>query len=414
MNNMATGTAAENVDVKLFAAGLSTAGISAGLKNNFASELADYPHTFSHPQNFTNNIFWDNRASNGNRVGSDTEGYALEGLGLGASSGTKWKYDMGSSDGGQLQPMNSIIQTLDCFYFPEFCDGSQTKTEPYSCPSLLPMNFPSQPPFIFDCNAGLSRPNASPVNGEFKWGNGLSIQVRGLAATLAGSNTFIVVSELAPGPIGDYSRVAIMRRELIVEDASVSAPEKSQKDALLRETKQTREVEERNEALPMEEAVNGARLSVVCAWLSLAATIASLFLVLLGKSAKATRANLEESEDELDSEQQGEQDKKTPINQMNRQGGLRHLVLSLLLALGFTMEAVADECTLDCTEFGTPIPQQIKYKTPLFIPPVINKSNLSTCGEHFDMYIKEGYQSMGIKSDDGTELFTPIYGYVRH
>jgi hypothetical protein len=47
-------------------------------------------------------------------------------------------------------------------------------------------------------------------------------------------------------------------------------------------------------------------------------------------------------------------------------------VASLALLLGLPQQVAGDVCTVDCTEFGNPIPDQTKHETALFVPPIID------------------------------------------
>ena len=94
-----------------------------------------YDCDLSQPQNFTDNIFWDNRASNGNIIGNGSAAapFELEGLGHVPMRAMAWYYDMGSSDGGKLKPMDSIVQTYDVFCPNGTIYGSFNLPPPFLC-----------------------------------------------------------------------------------------------------------------------------------------------------------------------------------------------------------------------------------------------------------------------------------------
>jgi hypothetical protein len=102
-----------------------------------------------------------------------------------------------------------------------------------------------------------------------------------------------------------------------------------------------------------------------------------------------------------------------------RKGARYQSVASLALLLGLPQEVAGDVCTIDCTEFGNPIPEQAKYETGIFVPPIIDlrrDPNTDLCLDP-DLYpvtidITQGKQDWGIKDENGTTLETTIYGYT--
>lgn len=170
VSNLATGTSAESDLNSLFAAGLATSGLSPSLKQRVLDLNSTYLTVYgnlSHPQEFENNTFWDNRASNGNIIGDGSQAFPfeLEGLGMYINSSV-WYFDMSSSDGSLLMPSNSIVQTYDAF-----------------CPDGLnygDFNLPS--PFL--CIGAASVTSNATFFSEANWGDELNLQVLGLTVCL--------------------------------------------------------------------------------------------------------------------------------------------------------------------------------------------------------------------------------------
>ena len=106
--------------------------------------------------------------------------------------------------------------------------------------------------------------------------------------------------------------------------------------------------------------------------------------------------------------------RKNPVGDKTKRNA--GLFMSFVLALAFLKGVKGDDaCNFECNDFGTPIPDQIKYQTPLFIPAVIDLRE--KCGPDSDileMYMMEGKQDWGIKDSDVSEtpLMTTIWGYV--
>jgi hypothetical protein len=165
VSNLATGTSAESNNNTLLAAGLATSGLSPTLK---ARLPADYVWNMSQPQDFRDNKFWDNRASNGIVIGDGTfeSPFELQGLGM-SNSSNAWYFDMGSADGGQLEPMDSIVQTYAAFCLPN------SRTVTYG-------SFVLSPPFV--CDPSLT--SDATFTREVNWGIELTLQVLGVTVCL--------------------------------------------------------------------------------------------------------------------------------------------------------------------------------------------------------------------------------------
>jgi hypothetical protein len=169
VSNIVTGTSLESTNGTIYAAGLATNKLSAPLQALLLQEVdSGYSWNFSHPQNFTNNVFWDNRASNGQFIGDGTSSAPLELQGLGMSGLTPiWSFDMGSSDGGQLEgPTNSAVETIGFYY-----DST--------CGPVLPVyldQFVDKAPFL--CDESIS--GSAEVLSSVQWGIDIAVQVHGL------------------------------------------------------------------------------------------------------------------------------------------------------------------------------------------------------------------------------------------
>jgi hypothetical protein len=112
-----------------------------------------------------------------------------------------------------------------------------------------------------------------------------------------------------------------------------------------------------------------------------------------------------------------ETNRRTAQGTAPKKGGIYRFIFSLAVVLGLSPEAAADECTLDCFQAGTPIPDQTKYETNVFVPPIIDlRAKNGTCingaDAHVTIAIREGPQMWGIKDGNGTDLNTTIWGYT--
>jgi hypothetical protein len=438
MNNIVSGTSAESAFDFLYAAGLATNRFSDDLRAAMATENNNYGYDFSHPQEFSNNIFWDNRASDGRVQGDGTTEAPTELRGLGMIAAETWRYDIGSSSGDQLVPgVASIIQNLEDFY----------DVPPYTCAVKTYLgDFFDEPPLVCDdMVASLPLPDSAPVVGEVAWGaTTMTVQVQGFTSgTGIASQTFQVVvdpsqltspgsiGDYVGGPIGDYTReepalsIAAPSNALsdVAVHTTVTLPEaqtainthdtKSNKKNAENRTRRLLRMQEARKIERIEQSLEAKSytFSFAWTWLLLLASIVTSISLLMWKTAKPTRADVGKSDDGLDSEHQSTGNKVS--SKMNRNGALRRFVMSLLLVLRFSQEAAAGHnCTLDCTEFGSPIPEQTKYQKELPIPEVIDLRG--KCGESADnveIWIKQADQDWGVKDSSGDTLLTPIYGY---
>lgn len=96
---------------------------------------------------------------------------------------------------------------------------------------------------------------------------------------------------------------------------------------------------------------------------------------------------------------------------LDKKSSFHGVILLSMLSICMIGEATADGCTIDCGDYGAPLPEQRKYVTPLFIPGVMDYRE--RCNENLTMYmnINENYD-WGIRNESGAPLTTPIYGYV--
>ena len=374
MNNIVTGTAAESSAGQLLASGLATNRLTVDLTAKMGG--LSYGSNVSMPQSFSGNVFWDNRVSNGMVVGNGSFSSPTELDGLGMYHADVWHYDIGSATGVPLEPVSSTIQNFGIFS--GSCDN---------IPSLFLPPFIYDPPFKCDSTLRSMDPN---VKEEVKWGaDTLTVQVQGLAVTLAGTNTFQKIADpslFEGGPIGDYTLGGAMRGPPRLHGFSID-----------------------------DNGRSGSRNAFL--WLLMATPIAAfVYYVSIKKKAKATRNGSSKPDvvylsEDVPSDDDGDRVALIGPAKQNRASG--RFVAFLMVVFGFSKEVTAhSDCTVDCLEQFTPIVPQAKYKTALFIPPVIDKRSSSSCNTTIDLYMKQSYQDFGVKDANGFTLMTPIYGYA--
>lgn len=126
------------------------------------------------------------------------------------------------------------------------------------------------------------------------------------------------------------------------------------------------------------------------------AAVSAFLLVCVGVVAIARRPNQANDEDR---------------HALEKKNSFHGVILLSMLGICMIGEAGADDCTVDCNAFGTPLPNQTLFVNELFIPEV---QDLRTqCDTHIDIYINinENYD-WGITDDSGAALNTTLYGYV--
>jgi hypothetical protein len=390
MNNIVTGTSVESSKNELPAAGLDTNALSQVLAGRLSDEYINLYGGVAHPQDFFDNVFWDNRASNGaTEEFPATPGTpaSIELKGLAMTHADEWHVDMKANNGVPLLPTDSVLQNLGDFY----ADKCLTSL------SYLPEFFNTLP---FECDGTLSTVTFSPVKEEVKWGSpagsGLEVRVLGTAATLAGSNTFIVVptDAFSGGPLGNYEKqtnglIILRQRHLRKTRALVNNVTATQ------------------EASPVLSAprhlAGDYKSGKNTSYLFLTTLAAVFFLLALFRQLLWTG--------------QKQKEQKQTGNQSG--GGFYRLLVWLLFTFGLLKGINADgnDCVIGCVSDEVPIPSQIKYQTYLFLPKVLDLRSDSTepCPAEvpvLNMYMKEGFQDWGVKGSNGTPLNTTIWGYV--
>jgi len=168
VSNIVTGTSLESSTAELYAAGLATHVLGQTVLTKLADGSISYNWTISHPQNFAGNVFWDNRASNGEVI-VDGVGVPVELTGLDMSNPSNpsnlWLFDMGVPSGGPLVPLDSdpsSIQTTYCL--------TSTSTPPFTSPFLC-------------SGSALSSSLPKNVMSTVTWGVDLKVKVVGLVVS---------------------------------------------------------------------------------------------------------------------------------------------------------------------------------------------------------------------------------------
>lgn len=395
MHNMVSGTSLESRTGTLLGSGLATNLITPTLKGRLDQALSDatdppYGYNFSHPEPFEDNLFWDNRVSDGTRVGDGTTPapVQLQGLGLmdGEPDAETWVVDMASATGEQLNPSNSQVSP-DAFYVEPNC------TEPD--PGYLSSFFDSPP---FSCDESLTFSGEGSVDSFVAWGQDtIILKVQGVAQTLGGFNTYQSIVDpalLEGGPIGNYT--APSRRRL---QSAPQEPHVTQKViVVVNET--DRVVAPRRTSKVLHSAKEGRQMP--WSWFAFGA-VALAFAAAL---PQRWRRGAERDEAAKQARPGGDSAKRSR----------HHAALSLTLVLGLFSGASADGgCTLDCVEEGIPIPDQTKYETDVFVPPIIDlraKNGACPVNNHITLDVKEGLQDWGIKNETGFSLPATIWGYT--
>ena len=416
MNNLATGTSAESVRTELLAAGLATGKLSPLLLNridtivsvprpwdetiasypvqnltgNRVTTRNEYPWDFSHPLLFQNNIFWDNRASNGDAVGPDNSP-TLQGLGLNVAAET-WHLDMASSSGAKLEPIKSTVQN-----YGEYCPAPTTALPTIDGNSI------SNP---IECSDDRDLDGTVPSYVGVPWGDNssMSLIVRGWRRIPGLLNTNIIAVDatlLTSGPIGSYSFPVIPvqrgRRLSLLDEETV--PEEEWSAPMLRKVD-----------TPLFRSPSSPR-----GWLLLAVVLAAVtsFVVLKKTnsiSGKTTSGTVEDqAEGKVDTESLGIPNKIDPA--MNKKCKLHIFVTSLMLALRLSPERATAELV--------PYIHGEKYTEQLPVPPVIDltESDYTNCvlndtgNRATDIYMQEAMQDFGVKVS-GVNLPSRILGYA--
>jgi len=388
MNNIVTGTAAESTENQLLAAGLATNKLTNALVAQM--NLTEHGSDQSVPQDFHTNVFWDNRASNGMVIGDGTLASPTELQGLGMHNAETWKFDIGSATGVPLTPSNSIIENAAIF------NGT---CDPPLPTAFGPRQFNMPPPFKCDITLAYGNPT---VNKEIKWGvDTMTVQVQGLAVTLAGTNTFHMVINPAlfyHGPIGDYFVSG-------TQGAMQSPP---------------RPIGSRPIGFSTDDSGSSGWKHAFWLLLAVVPGAAYVYHAAASKKGNTTRepeprheaVYLEEPEDVEGVPNDEYEDRAALVNNRARPNrGSGRLLAFSMAAFGLSKQAAAhSDCTVDCVEQFIPIAPQVKYQTKLFAPPVLDMR--TECNKTVDIYMKSSYQDFGIKDANGSTLLTQIYGYT--
>lgn len=204
----------------------------------------------------------------------------------------------------------------------------------------------------------------------------------------------VSTAALKAGPIDFSVQLGVTARDralrgdgVDLEDLNIGEPESKPIEESIVAIEGTGTGRGLRESFPQEGNEGGSNTS------KLYTALAAFLLVCVGVVSVARRNN--QADDE-------------PKPAFNKKSSFNGIILLSMLGLCMTEQADA-QCTIDCNDFGAPIPEQDLFVNPLFIPEVVDLR--ANCSANLTMYINinENYD-WGIKDENGTSLNTTIYG----